>query len=184
MTNRRQLCVPSRVTPLPFVSTSRRVRQGWPHGYTNVTHPAHAARRARALAASTPHAPGHSPRRTCARHGAMAHAMALALHSSGPADLPVACGRLEPRAAVHTGVHRRAPGSGGLCTRAGQPRTQVRPPGRKTTNQPTTQVRPPGRKRCCARARNNRDRNHWEINLPSPISETRKVRSCYVARRK
>ena len=139
MTNRRQLCVPSRVTPLPFVSTSRRVRQGWPHGYTNVTHPAHAARRARALAASTPHAPGHSPRRTCARHGAMAHAMAhamaLALHSSGPADLPVACGRLEPRAAVHTGVHRRAPGSGGLCTRAGQPRTQVRPPGRKTTNQ-------------------------------------------------
>ena len=30
------------------------------------THPAHAARRARAPAASTPHAPGHhSPRRTC-----------------------------------------------------------------------------------------------------------------------
>ena len=115
---------------------------------------------------------------------------ALALHRSpGPV-----CGRLERpctaaldlSVAASSGLaHGRPcpPARGGLHT--GRPTTDTStPPGRKPTNQPTTQVRPPGRKRCCARARNNRDRNPWEINLPSPISETRKVRSCYVARRK
>ena len=33
-------------------------------------------------------------------------------------------------------------------------------------------------------AENAFDRNAWEFDLPSPIYETRKVQSCYVARRK
>ena len=79
------------------------------------THPAYAARRARApAAASTPHALGHTPRRTCARLAQL-----------------WAC-LWSPRAALHTGA--RTPRSG-ACTRAGQPWTQVRPPGRKTINQ-------------------------------------------------
>ena len=88
------------------------------------THPAHAARRARAPAASTPHA--HKPARTRT--------------SPGPAR-----GRLEQPC-----TRAPVPPARGACTRAGQPRTQgARAPrsGGLHTGRPTTDTStPPGRK--------------------------------------
>ena len=85
------------------------------------THPAHARRTTRAPAASAPHA--HTPART---------------------RQPWTC-LWPPRAALAC-TRAPVPPARGACKRAGQqPRTQVRPPGRKTTNQRRTTT-----KRCCA----------------------------------
>ena len=94
------------------------------------THPAHAARRARAPAASTPHAPGHhSPRRTGAR--------------LAQPWMP-ACGRLE-RPCTRAPV---PPARRGACTRAGQPRT----PACGRLERPCTRAPVPPARGACTRA--------------------------------
>ena len=107
------------------------------------THPAHAARRARAPAASTPHAPGHhSPRHTTGARLAQ----------------PWTC-LWPPRAALHTGA--RAPRSGGLHT--GRPTTDTStPPGRKTTNNDDA------RRRKDAACPQGHKAGVWELELPPP----------------
>ena len=72
-------------------------------------------------------------------------------HSPGPA-----CGRLDERPCTRA----RVPPARGACTRAGQPRTQVRL--RAGNNQPTTQVRPPGRKdAACPHEHKAGDADRW-----------------------
>ena len=120
------------------------------------THPAHAARRARAPAASTPHA--HNPARTRTSPGpARGRLEQPCTRAPVPLRLGGACARAgQPR----TQGARAALRSGGLHT--GRPTTDTSTPlGRKPTNQRHKYAPQGGKDAVCPHGHNTRDADRW-----------------------